>query len=287
MGIFSFKKGKKNLPEKSHKPQYNTEKYVFAEPFIVFSVVGVSERKLKKIAETKALYYFNTKDFYYAYKKVAKDRWIVLCAVNSNWDNDEVVKDLEGKYPLLLHLKEGMYGIRGERVVYNVTVSEDDITVKIYNFMLDDYKEPKKEDILPPSSKFFWSLKGKNFGKVILYLIILNVFSFLIFNYSLSMRKSSINALRKAYKTPVKINKQVQYQRVKDNVAKIFGIVNEVSNKIQGAFYITKFEYKDGKAIFRLACVRGNCLPPFPSAKADPKTGEYIYIYKAKGGSGK
>ncbi len=282
MGLLSRKPRKKEgSSQKNSNAQYDIKKYVFVEPFIVFNVIGVKEKKLRKIAETKALYYFNTKDFYYAYKKIGKDKWIVLCAVNSDWDNKDVVKDIEGKYPLLLHLKEGKYGIRGERVVYNVIVSEEDISVKIYNFMLEDYREPRKEDILPPSSKFIWSLKRKNFEKVILYLIVLNIFSLLVFGFSLSLRKSGIEALKSAYKTPVKITKRIRYQYVKSNVMDVFSIVNEVSNKIQGIFYITKFKYdKNGRVIFKLACVKNKCLPPFPGVRFDPKTREYIYVYR-------
>lgn len=280
---FGLGKAKRDKKKETHE-SYKLKKYVFTEPFTVFTVIGSNVNKVKKVAETKALFYFNTKDFYYTLKKIDKQKWLVYCATNTTWDDKELIKGIDGKYPLIMHLKEGKYGIRGKRAVYNIEVEKDGIVIKILNFIMEGYKEPTNDDLLPPTYKLIWSLKGKNFGTNILYLIVVNVLSVFLFLSSVTMVKTSSNELHQALAKPFNIQHRIVSESVRSNVSDVFGLINRIANKIQGEFYISKFNFNQkGEATFRFVCLREKCLSPFPSAIYDPKTNEYVYYYKVGG----
>ena len=188
-----------------------------------------------------------------------------------DWDNDKKITYLAGQFPLLLHLKNGRYAIKGDNIYYNIDLRDDDIKIVIYPTALDGYKEVEDQDRLPPNTKLRlkWSLEKKSYyfvpaimSIIIFFLIATNV---AIKNDIVKMKREIDNLTFQMYK-----NKKVEYilpNLPQPNLNFIVNRIDVVVKAIKDVAYIRKVSVNNGKLTFKIECFDSICYVPLADAQ--------------------
>lgn len=263
--FFKQKNKKKN---NVNKPA-NKDLYLFHEPFLYFIVdKTVKEKHLVKIIQSKARFLFKTEDFFYCFKKIKNKYWIFIAPAGT-WDlNEQKISWQEGSYPLLLHLKEGKYLIKGEKIFYHVDIDDQSLKIVINAAPIKGYREVTEKDLLPPKWKLKWNLNKKSFLWVNYFLMFV-IFIGIIINLFLGF-----NIIQNGQKITRLVNKQsitkvILVHPPKGNFYKIVEEINQVGKDIRGLAYIKKAEFSKGELQLILECIEKGCIIPDKRAKAN------------------
>ena len=250
------------------------EKFVFAEPFLLFSVKKISEKALKRLLFLKAEQLLNTKDFFYVYRRWKDGFLCLVIKADQSWNETDNVIFCEHKYPLLLHLKDGKYTLQGKSCFYNVDLTSDAPVVKVSVSPLDGFKAVEEDDLIPEQFPLKYSLRKKEYASVfIAFSFICVLLLFLSCYLGISLHTLSKKATDLARRRKVLFVSDKKMLSPFSVVKKI----NEIADSLGETAYISQIRLGKKSVVFTLKCTEKDCFVPVKEAeKVDP----FTYILK-------
>ena len=223
---------------------------------------------------------FRTREYFYTYRRW-KGGWLCYAQkANSSLEDTENVDWVEGSFPLLLHLKDGKYFIRGKSCTYNVDLTGKECRVTISPAPLDGFREVTESDLMAPRAKLRYSLSRKEFGFVLVTLGLLAVALIgVCFLLAVKTHRLSREIEREAARRKV-----VFMSRIKRKSVPLFWIIREiesVARAVKGVAYIKKVCLNSrGTLSFTIECTNGQCFVPLKGAeRVDKNTYRVIVTY--------